>query len=871
MDERRWLRAQEIFSQAVEAPVEERHALVEGMCIGDAELAGEILGMLEEDQRGQPLLDAGVEQAARAMLEFGNLPSLIEKQIGPYRVLRLLGEGGMGVVYLAERTDIGGKVAIKLLRDAWLSPMRRHRFRVEQTTLAQLSHASIARIYDANTLEDGTPWFVMEYAEGLPLTEHWRQRGGSVRECLKLFRRVCEAVQYAHSHAIIHRDLKPSNILVNELGEVKLLDFGIAKQLNVEEGEDRTVTGLRLMTLAYAAPEQLSGGAVGVYTDVYALGVLLYELVSGKLPQDAQGRLTSRAGTMDKVSTVVRKSKPELRRQLSRSEWGELDLLVSKAMEAEGGRRYGTVDGLMRDVDALLEGRPLEARPAEWTYTARKFLNRNRRALTALASVLLVLAGTVLFYTMRVAQARNAALREADRAKRIQEFTESLFHGGDKEAGPASELKVVEVLDRGRREVQGLGGDAGLQADLETTLGRIYQKLGKLQLADSLLSAAWEKRREAFGPADARAAESEVTLGLLRKEQGRLDEAEKLVREGLATIEQDRKAPTPVWAYAMVGLGSVLNTRGKYDEATEILSRGLKLQVGQATSRKAENLEELGNAAFYKGDYTSAEDYNKQAYALYRGLFGEEHPSVGQILNNLGAIESNRGNYGGAEGYYRHALAITQTWYGTDHPETAANLTSLAQQLSYEKRDGEAIALLERALAIQKQGNDGMSAMVASTQNELGMVAYNAKHYDAARTYFTNAMETWRKALGDEHQFVAVAYSNLGSVCLDEKDYTCAENSYRDALKRLNRSAKDTLNAAVAHVKLGRALLREGRFQEAEVETQQGYDYLAGHVRSDNGFLRASRKDLAAINEGLHHADKAAYFRAELERTSDKR
>jgi serine/threonine-protein kinase len=192
----------------------------------------------------------------------------------------------MGLVYLAERTDIGGQVAIKLLCDAWLSPMRRQRFRIEQLTLAQLNHPGIARSYDSNTLEDGTPWFVMEYAGGLPLTDYWNQYGADLRGCLRLMRRVCEAVQYAHGHAIIHRDLKPSNILVSETGDVKLLDFGIAKQLTSEESDEhRTVTGLRMMTLAYAAPEQLSGGAVGVYTDVYALGVLLYELLTGRLPQ----------------------------------------------------------------------------------------------------------------------------------------------------------------------------------------------------------------------------------------------------------------------------------------------------------------------------------------------------------------------------------------------------------------------------------------------------------------------------------------------------------------------------------------------------------------------------------------------------------
>ena len=865
MDEMRWQAVQEIFSQAVELPAESRRAAVVALCNGDASMVAEVMELLEEDGRGQPLLDSSIDQAARAVLDFGPLPSLIEKQIGPYKLLRLLGEGGMGVVYLAERTDIGGKVAIKLLRDAWLSPMRRQRFRMEQLTLAQLSHPSIARIYDANMLEDGTPWFVMEYAEGLPLTEHWQQKSGTIRECLLLFRRVCAAVQYAHSHAIIHRDLKPSNIVANEQGEIKLLDFGIAKQLNTESEELATITGLRLMTLAYAAPEQLAGRAVGVYTDVYALGVLLFELLAGRLP--LRRSESSADAAPEKPSAVIRQERPALYAQLSKAEWADLDVLTMKALEPEVPRRYGTVDALIRDVDALLDGRPLEARPSDWSYTASKFLRRNRKVLGTLAAAMLVVAGTIVFYTVRVAQARNAALREAARTQRIQQFTESLFDGGDKEAGPSLDLKAVQLLDRGRHEAEGLRGDPELQADMQGTLGGIYQKLGRLELAAPLLEASLDERRQAFGEGDPRVAESLVAMGSLRREQGKLDDAEKLMREGLSVLQRSEQASPSAKARTMVGLGAVLETRGKYDDAKDVLEAAFKLQPqnAQGTTDTAENLAELGNVAFYKGSYDASEAYNKRAFEIYRRLFGEEHPAVAQILNNLGAIENSRGNYVASEGYYRHALTITETWYGANHPETAANLTAIAQQLSYEKRDAEAMVLLERALAIQKQGDKGMSATVATTQNELGMLAFNAKQYDVARTYFSEAMEGWRKTLGDRHQFIAVAYSNMGSVCLDQKDYPCAEKNYREAVRRIDAASKDSLNDVIAHLKLGRTLLREGRFKEAEVETRPAYEYLVKHVPADNGFLSASRKDLTAIYEGLHSHDNAARFQSELD------
>ncbi len=375
MNETQWSAVQEAFARAIDLPTrltesQRRQAVLE-LCGGDKEIFSEVMPMVEEDARENPLLDGGLDRAAQTFLDLGAMPSLVQRQIGPYRVLRLLGEGGMGVVYLAERTDIGGRVAIKLLRDAWLSPMRRQRFQAEQHTLARLNHPSIARIYDADTLEDGTPWFAMEYAEGLPLNEYLKACNASLRDRLELFRRIFQAVEYAHSHGIIHRDLKPSNILVNENGQVKLLDFGIAKHLNLEESHDRTIdrtiTGLRLMTLSYAAPEQLAGGPVGLYTDVYALGVLLYQSVTGRLPRrvlagDAENAIDR--WSAEKPSAAVRRERPEIRRQLGKNEWANLDVLAFNALEPDVARRYGSAGALLRDLTALLDNQPLEARAA---------------------------------------------------------------------------------------------------------------------------------------------------------------------------------------------------------------------------------------------------------------------------------------------------------------------------------------------------------------------------------------------------------------------------------------------------------------------------------------------------------------------------
>jgi len=875
MDESRWQQIQQIFEQAVELPRDARPSAVATLCRGDDALQAEVLQMLEEDARANPLLDSGLDHAAFAVLNFGALPSLVEQQIGPYRLIKLLGEGGMGVVYLAERTDIGGEVAIKLLRDAWFSPMRRERFRTEQLTLAQLNHPAIARIYDSNTLEDGTPWFVMEYANGLPLNEYWAKRtatarDSTLRDCLRLIRRVAEAVQYAHSHAIIHRDLKPSNILVSESGEVKLLDFGIAKQLNGEESQpSRTITGLRMMTLAYASPEQLAGDAVGVYSDVYALGVMLFELVTGQLPQPspAAGAIATPA-EVERPSALVRRTRPELwpelRTQLTRSEWTDLDALTRKALEAEPQRRYPTADALIRDLDALLEGRPLEAQPPSLGYTVGKFIRRNRRALLGAAAALLLVAATIAFYTVRLERAKNAALRETARTRAIQQFTESLFDGGNKSAGPSADLKVTELLDRGRQEAAGLSSDPEMQADMQETLGGIYQKLDKLDLAEPLLLASLAEREKLFGSQSAQYAESLIALGLLRKDQAQLQEAERLTRQAVAISQNLRPASRQANAHALVALGSVLKVAGKYDQAQQILEAALKLQP-QNDAATAENLIELGELYFYQGKYPLSEQLNKHALAIDSRLFGDSNPASALALNNLGGIEMNRANYRASEEYFRRALAITQAWYGSDHPQTTANLTSLAEPLTMDNQLPEAQSLLERALAIQTRANGQVNATVATTENQLGIVAMQAKKYDEAARFFTQARDTWERLYGDAYPSIAVADSNLGSICMAQKDLPCAEGQFRKAVDRLLKYAPNTLNDAVAHVKLGRTLLREGRFADAAPETLYGYQFLVKNSSPSDQFLAGARKDLAADYEALHKPELAARFRAELD------
>ncbi|HEX4384315.1 MAG TPA: serine/threonine-protein kinase [Myxococcales bacterium] len=403
----RWQKVQELFHAAADQAQADRQAFLQAACGEDQGLAAEVLALLAEDGGSSPL-DRNIAQLASEVLTGPEIT-----QLGEYRIERKLGEGGTGIVYLAEQQKVGRKVALKVLRDAWLSPSRRERFAAEQRTLAQLDHPSIARIYDAGFLADGTPYFVMEYVEGKPLTE-WC-RGVGLAEKLRLFRALCKAVQSAHAHGVVHRDLKPSNVLVKEDGSPRLLDFGIAKQL--AGNADLTRTGMRLYTPAYAAPEQFRGAAAGVRADIYSLGVVLYELLAQRQPFDLSGCTPAEAEELILHREPPKPSAVAPSGAASRAAWADLDVLILKAMHKDPGRRYASVEALMRDLDHHLRFEALEARPDELSYRLRKLAGRNRRPVAlSVAAAAIALAGAI-FFTVRLVSARDAALAEAAQLK----------------------------------------------------------------------------------------------------------------------------------------------------------------------------------------------------------------------------------------------------------------------------------------------------------------------------------------------------------------------------------------------------------------------------------------------------------------------
>ena len=789
------------------------------------------------------------------------------------------------MVYLAEREDLKSLVAIKILRDAWLSPARRDRFAREQRTLAQLNHPSIARLYDADTLADGTPCFVMEYVEGIPLTDYCNKYQCSIERRIQLFRAVCEAVLYAHQHAVIHRDLKPSNILVKSDGSVRLLDFGIAKQLDtLDAAVDQTQTGLRLMTPAYAAPEQVRGDRVGIHTDVYSLGVILYELLSGQLPFDLSNLTPDEAATIiaghepGKPSVIAKQNKNLPGAMyggllLGKAAWADLDVLCLTAMHKDAERRYRSVEALIRDLDHYLNGEPLEARPDSLHYRVGKFVRRNQRAVLVTTMALVIVMGMGIVFMVRLATARNAALAEAARTQRIQRFMMNLFQGGDEAVGPADDMRVMTLVDRGAQEAQALEAEPAVQAELYQTLGSIYQNLGKLDQADKLINSALHERTAVFGNESPEVADTLVALALLRDAQAQYDEAERLARQGLDLDKRHLPVNHPAIAKSTSALGRILEDRGEYDKAIAVLKQAVQMQSAPdaQTADLSANMSELANCYFYAGKYSASDSLNQQILAMDRKLYGERHPHVANDLINLGAIQYEWSHYIEAERYYRKALDIIEAFYGKDHPETASAYTMLGRALVPQKRFKEAESTLREALGIDERVYGKVHPRVASTLNELGKIAQHQGQLKAAAEDFQRMTDIYRAVYGGKHYLVGVALSNLGGIYMEQKQYERAEQLFREALQSFaDPSPANSQNAGITRSKLGRSLLCQHRYAEAEKESRTSYEMLSKQETPSRSRLHDVSTDLAEEYEALGQPENAARLRAELAKQDDK-
>jgi serine/threonine protein kinase/tetratricopeptide (TPR) repeat protein len=803
-------------------------------------------------------------------------------RIGPYRLLDILGEGGMGVVYHAEQTEpVARRVALKIIKLGMDTKEVVARFDAERQALALMDHPAIARVYDAGVTEGGRPYFVMELVPGLPITDYCDRERLDTRERLGLFIQVCQAVQHAHQKGVIHRDLKPSNILVTiQDGKPvpKIIDFGIAKAMHRRLTDQTLVThvGEIIGTPAFMSPEQLEGVLLDVDTraDIYSLGVTLYQLLTGQLPFDPDAlnrsgasaaafirdheppRPSARVTTARSAKTLAENRRTDLP-HLQRALRGDLDWIVLKAMARDRSRRYETTNGLALDIERHLRDEPVTARPPSAGYRAAKFVKRHRVGVAfaaVLATTLVVFAAATAVQGRRVAHERDRAEAAARKAAAVAQFLEQTLGAADPwQSG--RDLSVREALEEAANGVEASFKDQPLvMAAVRRTLGRTYFGLGRYKESERLLRSALDIRTAQLGGDHPDVAESLGDLSLALTRLSRFDEAAKLGQQALDIRRRTAGAESVPVALALRQLGSTLFNKGDYAESERLLREALEIQRKKGPVDDKELATTLTDLAATVGQEKPAagEALLREALAIRTAKQGPDHPETAQILNDLAVARLRQEDYKEAEALYKQALAANKRTIGDVHPETASTLENLGGVYYRTGRLDESLAALDEVLVIRRKGLGEDSLQVARTLQNIGVVQTKAGRLREAEASFEQALPRMRAIQGPDHPEIAQVFFNWARLKKAEKDYAAAEKLYRQCLElRLKKLGEEHPDSATARFELGSLLALVGRYSEAEpllVAARDAREKLLGKdaaptraVEDELGRLRAAR------------------------------
>ena len=803
----RWHVVSPYLDRALDLPEKERGSWLETLRREDPGLASELEQLLEE--RGAVHRDGFLDSRMGAPPA---PPSLAGQTIGSYTVIEPIGQGGMGSVWLARRSDgrFEGLAAVKLLNVSLVGRAGESRFEREGSILARLTHPHIARLVDAGVSSVGQPYLVLEYVAGEQIDRYCDRRRLDVESRLRLFLDVLAAVAHAHANLIVHRDIKPSNVLVGEDGQVKLLDFGIAKLLDGEgiSGEATALTreGGRAMTPEYAAPEQVTGGAITTATDVYALGTMLYVLLAGRHPAgaalgstvelvraivDTEPQRLSDAFAPTRMRTEPAAAEASRARSttgdgLRRLLKGDLDTIVAKALKKNPAERYPSVTALAEDVRRYLDHQPISARPDTVRYRAAKFVRRHTRGVAAAAAVILLLAALTGFYTARLTAERDRARREARKSARVSDLLTGLLTAADPYAThEGKEPTVRGILDAGAARVrQELAGEPELKADMLSVMGRTYQRIGEPEKARPLLEEALALRRRIFGPEHEKVAESLNELGVLLREVGDFASAEPALSRALVIRRKVLGPRHPDVAKTLVELGRLYSDRGFDDRAEPPIREALAIRrkvLGELDHETATSLNELALLLWHKGDLAGAESAFRQCLAINRKTLGENHPDVSTSLNNLALIAGDRRDWVQAESLSRQSLEIGRRTLGDHHPDVAIKLNNLSRPLLEQKKYEEAASVLRQALQIATPALGAAHPMVAGYKVNLARVLLAKKEAAAAEPLLRQALEVRVRALPRGDWRIATAKSLLGETLTDLGRYPEAERLLLEA------------------------------------------------------------------------------------------
>lgn len=821
MDQARWLRVQQLFLSALEHPIEDRAMFlaqseidpairdrVEQLLAADADPATVLAGSSENLLAAVGAGGGGLREAAGVIGEAG----VEGGRVGPYRLLKRIADGGMGTVYLAEHDEFEQRVAVKLIKRGMDTAEIVRRFAGERQILARLEHPNIARLLDGGVTDDGLPWFSMEYVDGEPIDAYCTRRNLPVRDRLSLFASVCEAVRYAHANLVVHRDLKPSNILVAADGTVKLLDFGIAKVVGGDESDpaaSETRTGLRLMSPAYAAPEQVLGMPVTTATDVFALGVVLYRLIAGRSPY---GELPGTAALENAILTATPPPPSETPTAIASDR--DVDNLALMALRKEPERRYESAGAFGDDVRRYLSGQPIRATRDSPGYRVRKFVGRNRAGVLTTAVVMLGLGAVVGLSANRITAERDRARSAAEKAQQVATFLTDLFAISDPGRSRGETITARELLTRGAQRIEGeLSGQPEVQADLMDLIGNVQLGLGLYAEAVPLLEHALANRRRIHGNEHVAVARSLNALGVVQRLRGDYAAAESLAAQGL--------------------------------EIQRRLHPGEHLEV-------AHSLADLAEALRVRGVLPRAESLYREALGVRVRLLGTEHADVADTKNNLALTLDGRGDHAGAIALHREALAVRRRLLGETHPDVANSYDNLSLALTATGDLDEAERLAREALRMNRALLGDTEPRTVRVDARLARILLARGDLAAAEPMARRALGEFQARLGHEHPYVAQSVQDLAEIRLAAGDAIAGDTLLRHALYLRRRLlAPSSPGVAASLAGLGELLVRRGRCLEAEPLLREALAIRREALVPDHPTTAASARLLGSCAQAL--------------------
>jgi non-specific serine/threonine protein kinase/serine/threonine-protein kinase len=795
-------RVKQLLADARARDPHERRAFLEGALAAQPELLSDLEGVLESPLSATSPRDSSRptsgDPLSPAIVRFGGEPLGRGERIGPYRIVREVGQGGMGVVYEAEQEEpVRRRVALKLVK--WGMDTREvlGRFDSERQALALMNHPNIASVYDAGATENGRPYFAMEYVQGLAISEYCDHHRMSLPERLELFIQVCDGVQHAHQKGVIHRDVKPTNVLVSvedDRAIPKIIDFGVAKAI-FQPLTDKTVyteLGQWIGTLEYMSPEQAESTNLDVdtRTDVYSLGVLLYELLVGALPfeskelrragfeefrrkvlQDEPPKPSTRLRALGESSVAPAQNRGLTAAALARELQGDLDRITMKALEKDRTHRYETPSALAHDLQRYLKHEPVRARPPSAGYRLGKFVRRHRAGVAALLTVALALIVGLLLATaglIRARRAERAAATEAAAAREVADFLEGLFRISAPEQARGKTITARELLDEGAKGISGELADQPLtQARLMDAIGRVYQSLGLYEQARPLLEKSLSLREKTHGPTHPEVARSLQSLADLQAATGVYAEAADLYERALGTWRRAEGRESEV-AETLSALASAYRRQGKFKEAEPVYLEALEIRqrlLGEEHVEVADTLRELAILYRERKDFARAEPYFERSLAIRERALGPDHPDVARSLNSLAILYIQQEKFDKAESLLKQSLEVKERTQGPEHPNVANSLDNLAILYARKKQFAEAEPLFRRALAIREKAYGPGHPEVAQVLHNLGNLLSDQARCAEAEPYYRRSLAVSEKILGAGHPNVRDTLQQLAA-CL---------------------------------------------------------------------------------------------------------